>query len=258
MMLFISSKYGGRVDSVKLIEAARSVGIRTTTLLNTWNTDNAPGVYSGAHEHVAPYGEHAFCEFLAQEMRLNLYSNSLDWVARLPKPMVKRNIKCMSLGDITDIESERRGILGIKHLEPADDACFMPGVHSRIPRAPRDTKVLVHDEVDWTVKYRFLIVNGRIESFCCFKLSAIFNNPSIHGTNFIGGSITAEAFMKTVLENHNTAPACIIDVGYIKPGVGGSSGGWGVCGTYPVWSSELYGLDPLAFLRALFVSCISV
>lgn len=256
MNLFISPNFGTKSDSVKLIEAARKRGIHTSTLLNTWDTEKEKvfEYKKPSEEPSALYGEHAFCEFLAQEMHWNLYSNSLDWITKLPKEFVRRDVRYMTISEAIDLENESHSILGKQYIEPADDYCFHSGIYEKFPSVPLDTPILVHSHVEWTTKFRFIIVNGKIETYCCYKVANVFNEPSIHGMSFTGNGTTAVSFISTLLNHFNTAPACVIDIGFIQRGSVIDSG-WAVCGTYPVWSSELYGCDPDKFLKALFVSC---
>lgn len=247
MILFISPKYGAKADSVRLIEAARKRNIRTETLLNSWNTANKE-VLPG--EEVAVYGEHAFCEFIAQEMRWNLYQNSLDWIAQLPLTFTKRTIRYLTLEQVIATENSVRNILGQKVLEPADDPCFMKGIHeTRFPKVPQDTPILVSMDHEWTMKYRYVIIDRKIATSCCYRVQGIYNEPAIWESRAVMDGITPESFVHTLLDNVNVAPSCVIDIGYLK------NAGWAVSGTKPIWMAELYGCSPSRFLDALFASC---
>jgi len=243
MILFISPKYGSRADSVKLIEAARKHHIRTETLLNNWNRVIA------VNEKTALYGERAFCEFMAQEMRWNLYQNSLNWIAGLPHAFIKRSIKYMSLEGLQKLTKSDNSICNKRILEPADEPLFSTGIYTRLPRVPSDTPILVSSVCEWAAKFRFVIIDGKVATSCCFQIESIFNEPVIWQTNYERDGITADAFVHTLLNHVNTAPGCVIDVGYIK------GSGWAVVGTQPIWSAELYGCRPTPFLNALFEAC---
>jgi hypothetical protein len=251
MLLLISPKYGTKPDAVALIKAARARGIEVETLLNSWSYAKQKATFGKTDgAAIAPYGEHAFCEFIAQELRLNLFQNSLDWVSRIPDQLTKRTVKHMTLAEAIDIESNRNSIINKQVLEPADEPIFSTGIYDqRFPRVPEDTQIIVHEAVDWLVKYRFIIVNNKIESYCCYRVSHIFNEPSIWQNKFTGSNTTSDAFVRTVLNHCKVAPACVLDVGYIK------NTGWSVCNTYPIWSSELYGCDADALLKGIFVAC---
>jgi hypothetical protein len=247
MILFISPKYGSRSDSVRLIEAARRSGIKTETLLNSW--ENVSKTISRG-EDAALYGEHAFCEFIAQEMQWNLYQNSLDWVAKLPLTFIKRSIKCVTLEEVIEMENSGRCILDKRVLEPADDPCFQKGIHqTRFPRVPLDTPILVSLDQEWTTKFRFVVVNNKIVTSCCYRMCGIYNIPTIWKTHCELDGMTPERFMHTLLDTVNVAPGCVIDVGYLK------NAGWAVSGTKPIWAAELYGCEPRPFLDALFAAC---
>lgn len=247
MLLVISPKYGAKHDAALLKEAAKTKNIDTTTLVNSWSY-TAQNI--GGKMAVAPYGEHAFCEFIAQEMNINLYQNCLDWTARLPHHFLKRTLRYMTLGDVIDAESQNQSILGKRVLEPADEPCFLTGIwDERFPRVPKDTPVLVHGDDDWMVKYRFIIINGQIADYCCYKVCNIFNTPSIWRNKFNAKGVTEDIFVTTLLNHFRTAPACVLDVGYIK------DTGWSVWNTYPIWSSEIYGCDPYVMLKGIFTAC---
>jgi len=245
MILLISPRYGTRADTVKLIEAARVRGIKTQTLLNNWNIDTlAP------NEQCAVYGEQAFCEFVAQELRLNFYQNSLDWIARLPHAFVKRSIRYMRMREAIEIEENNHTILGRRLLEPADDIMdFDAGFYTKnFPFVPHNTNILVHSYHEWVAKFRFVVVNGKPVASCCYRLCDTFNLPAIWQVQYDTGGIDAKSFLDTLLDHVNCAPSCVIDVGYIK------QTGWAVVSTLPIWSAELYGCSPNNFLDALFAA----
>ena len=247
MILFISPKYGIRSDAVSLIQAARARGIRTETLLNNWR-----GIENlvGADERVALYGEHPFCEFVAQEMRWNIYQNSLDWIARIPQHFRKRSIRYMTMEEVIDTEATNQSVLEKRILEPADEPCFQTAIYqSRFPRVPNDTPVLVSTDHEWTAKFRFVIVNKKIAARCCYRISNVVNTPTIWNTRFEYGGIDDVTFVENLLEQVNCAPGCVIDVGVIK------DAGWAVASTRPIWTAELFGCNPAGFLDGLFAAC---
>lgn len=247
MILFISPKYGTKADTVTLIQTARAKGIRTETLLNNWKgiTDMV-----APDERAALYGEHAFCEFVAQEMQWNLMQNSLDWVARIPQSFKKRSIRFMTFEEVIDVENNSQSILDKRILEPADEPCFQPAIYqTRFPKVPLDTPMLVSTDHEWVAKFRFIIVNKKIVTSCCYRILDTFNQPVIWQTRYQFADMDAVTFVETLLEQVNCAPGCVIDVGVIK------NAGWAVVGTKPIWSAELFGCNPRGFIEALFASC---
>lgn len=243
MMLLISAKYDKLPDTNRLRAAAERRFIRTTVLSNNWDR-------SKLDKSLVFYGEHAFCEFLAQETNYNLLQNSLDWVAELDHEFIKRNIKCISLEEVIDLENSNQSILGKQFLEPADDPSFIPACYEvRFPRVPPDTEILVHTPHKWSVKYRCVIVHSTIVTHCCYQIGSIRNTPNIWLTDWTEDKIHPIEFAKQVIAKFHGAPAYILDVGYIE------NTGWAVCGTHPVWSSEVFGCDPNKYLDALIASC---
>lgn len=247
MILFISPKFGARPDSTKLINAAHARGIHTYTFLNNWNGHSS---FFKTGDIGALYGEHAFCDFAAQELRWNLYQNSLDWISKLPHAFIKRSIKYMTMEEVIDLENAQQSVLDARILEPADEPCFPAQVYpARFPRVPLNTPVLVSTNCKWKVKYRYIIANNRIVTSCCYLVDTVFNEPVIWQMKYNENDTTADEFIKTLLNHVNCAPGCVVDVGIIE------GAGWAICGTYPIWSSELYGCDPKGFLEALFAAC---
>lgn len=247
MMFLISSKFGEKPGTIGLIKAANKRGFSVHTVMNSigqYKTSLSIG------ERIIVYGEPAFCEFVAQEFNHNIVQNSLDWITKIDKFFLKRNVSYMTIDEASKIEKEHGGILNNKVLEPADDQCFNTGMYNgAFPKVPGKTPILVHPEEIWDAKFRFIIIDGKIATKCCYRLSNIFNTPTIWQTEFIGDKITSEAFVKTLISHYNTAHSCIIDVGFIK------DRGWCVCGTYPIWSSDPYGCNSEVFLSGLIEAC---
>lgn len=247
MVIFISPKFGLKPGTVQLIQAARTKGIETNTLLNSWRYDEKE-LNVKSFIHGAPYGEHSFCDFIAQEMKWNLFQNSFDWVAKLPTGLLKRHIKYSTIREAKELDKNQL-IINNKVLESVGDPLFMTAIHGKFPDVPPETPILIHSDVEWIVKYRFVIINGKIATFCCYRVFSLFNTPSIWNNSFKGENTTAEAFVQTILNHFETAPACILDVGFIK------DTGWSVVGTYPIWTSDLYGCDPFEFIKGIFTAC---
>lgn len=248
MMLFISPNYGEKRDGALLADCAKKRGVKVHTFFNSWSRSNN---ILTPNEKGAVYGEQAFCEFIAQEMRWNIYQNSLDWTARLHKSFLKRSVRCLPLKNLKNEEKQSSGILDRKYLMPADDKLFQSGIYTdRFPKAPSDCPILVSDIVDWSIKYRFIIQYQEIATYCCYRIEHIHNNPSIWQCQAEYAGITAHQFVSALLERVNCSPACVIDVGYIK------GAGWAVDKTLPIWSSEIYGCRIDRFLDALMVSAV--
>jgi len=248
MILLISSRYSARADVTPLIETARENGIEVCKFLNSWSTHEQT---LSVKKRGAIYGEHAFAEFAAEQLGWNLYQNSPDWITKLPQAFLKRNVKCYELRALKKLEQDKKVILGKKFLEPADEPCFQPGIYDKFPNVPPDTLILAHTVQDWKVKYRFVIVNQKIVTYCCYKLLNMFNDPVIWDTVYLDkqSGVTAPSFVQTLLNHNNCAPSCVIDVGFAE------ELGWSVVGTYPIWAASIYGCNPNQFLKGIFSCC---
>ncbi len=243
MILFISPSYALRPETNRLIMAANRRNIKVHKCFNSWKeTDTSLDVYGVG----APYGEQAFCEFIAQEMRWNLYQNSLDWLSKLPHTFVKRSIRYLTMDKVKDVERLKGSILDKRFLTPADEQSFTPGIWSdRFPPVGDDTPVNVSTVDQWAVKFRFVIMNGKPVSECCYYAYGTYNTLSIWHTEVNFNGTTARDFLNSLLDQTNSA-ACIIDIGYLQ-----NAQGWAVIGTQPIWTAELYGCDEDKFLEAL-------
>lgn len=248
MILFISPEYGNSPGAITLLQAAQKRNIRCETLHNAW-TGKLLTRYPEAGTEGAPYGNNAFAEFLGQELRWNLRQNSLSWILQLPKQLVKRDIRRMTADKMHEEQQFKRNMLG-NFFEPVDGRSFLPGTYDNgLPDLPDEEEIFVSEPVVWTVKYRYVIIDGRIASWCCYRVFNVFNNPSIWRNLTQEKGVTNDSFVRTVLDHYRGAPAYILDVGFIK------DRGWAVVGSYPMWSSEVYGCDGDAFLQGLFTAC---
>lgn len=251
MILYISPRFSNRPNGEQLIQVAKKLGIRTDIVAHQFRATHEKSRMDIKTAMGAVYGEHAFCEFVAQEMRWNLYSNCLDWVTKIPYQYSRRGILYGTLGDMRTIQGINQSILNQKILEPADDNSFVMGKYvTKFPEVPEQTRILAHDETEWKAKYRAIIVNGKLEDICCYRI--VDNSLETHGEIaqycYTAKGVTAMDFIGDVLKNNTTAPACILDVGAIE-------NGWAVIGTYPIWTSDYYACSPVKFLKALFASC---
>lgn len=239
--LFISPEYSRQLRLNTLLETARQNKITVIGCGNTWEGDE---IFIAGSEG-AVYGTYAFCEWVAERMNWNLLQNSPDWVTKLEKNFLKRSIQHTRLGDLKRSALDRR-----QRIDPADDNSFVGGTwFPAHPKVPVETQILLSDEVNWYCRYRYVIMNGKVVTGCCYQLEKTYNTPSIWGTLILKNNINAHQFIKTVVETYECAPACVIDVGFIE------DKGWAVVGTHPVWTSEMFGVSSKEFLLSLFAGC---
>lgn len=249
MLLFVSPAFAARQSLEPLYTAARSHGIEVRKMLATWNKDRECAAIP--HNSVgAVYGEQPFCEFIAQEMKWALYQNSIEWLSELPHTFLKRSIKYMTLADAKELEKASGSVLDRRFIAPADEVSFSTAIYvDRFPAVGDETPVFLSSNELWDVRCRYVILNGKIVTNCCYYAYNTFNEPIIWDAVCNLGNNTATNFMNTVLDHVRVAPSCVVDIGYLK------EGGWAVIGSQPIWTANIFGCKPLPFLRALMSSC---
>lgn len=245
MILFISPNFGQRENIKNLISAAREQNIKTEICFLKFNKNLITN-----DEFCAVYGEEAFCEWVAEECNLNLHQNSLDWIAKVAHPFVKRKINFLTLQEAKKEQKLNNSILNKKRIDPADDKCFKGGVLDAFPNVSDSTPILLSDNVDWKFKFRYIIKEGKVVTRCCYQIDKLFNNKTTSQTNIKVAGIDNNSFMQTILTHINCAPSCVIDIGVNK-----ETNMWGIIKTKPIWASDFLGCDPQFFLDALIHSC---
>lgn len=211
-----------------------------------WEVYPAPGGWRLEEELTkqgiigAAYGSQTFCEVIAQQMGWKLKQNSFDWLAKVPKFLLQRQVDFMTLGEAKKI-TER------KFIKPADDKCFEakvyePGEFNPPSVVPDDYPVLVSEIVSWSMEYRCFIGNDEEYihpyTWSNYLFHGQINEPTLH--KMIPGDVPhIDHFLSDVIEYGPTLVPSVVDVGII-PGKG-----WAVIETNPAWASGLYGCDPI-------------
>src|SRR5271170_2486201 len=161
----------------------------------------------------AVYGEQFFCEVVAEQMKWNLLSNSLDWLAKLPEDYTNRKITFTTL-------AEARKITGEKFIKPADDKAFESKVYDSGNDLPKNsvldnTPTLVSDVLKFTSEYRCFIKNRKVVAACCYLLKSVgmldaaINKPENYNNNIEA----VISFVNKLLEDERVpcAPGAVID-----------------------------------------------
>src|SRR5690349_11764588 len=90
-----------------------------------WDVYPAPSSWRIDEEILAkkpigiPYGSQLFCEVIAQQMGWTLHANTFDWLTKVPKKYLKRQVDFMTLAEAKELNSTMK-----KFIKPADDKCF--------------------------------------------------------------------------------------------------------------------------------------
>lgn len=238
MLLIVTPNFKGEVPI--LARAAEILG---------WNVYRSPGGWRLPEEikgqEGAVYGELFFCEAIAQQMGWTLKSNSLDWLAKLPKEYVKRDIYFTNL-------AEARKITEKKFIKPADDKVFPAQVYENGSTLPQqdyldNVPVLVSEKVKFVSEYRCFVKNRRVVSISCYLMMKQINDP----LNWYVETEPIVDFVNKMLEDPaiECAPGCVIDAGRFK------NRDIAIIEQNPAYASGIYGCEIVASLDAIKASC---
>lgn len=226
--------------------AARELGWEVYPAPTSWRLEDEL-IKSG--KIGVPYGSQMFCEVIAQQMNWKLLSNPFDWLTKVPKKYLKRNVQFMSLGEAKKIKET-------KFIKPADDKCFDAKVYEAGSFSPNeiisdDYPVLVSDVVKFTHEYRCFIKGTKCVTWSCYVYGEEVANPKNWHKHC--GYESPDKFVNRVLSKMNCKPATVNSVIDIGPIEGAT---WAVIETNPIWASGIYGCDPIQVLLAMQDSCV--
>jgi hypothetical protein len=222
-----------------------------------WDVHPAPGGWRLDEEITSQgligtaYGSQTFCEVIAQQMGWKLKQNPFDWLAKVPKFLLRRQVDFMTLGEAKKLNEK-------KFIKPADDKCFDAKVYDvgefNPPSVvPDDYPVLVSEVVNWSMEYRCFVdvphQYARSSTWSNYLFHGQINEPTLH--QMIPGDVPhIETFLSDVIDYGPPLVPSVVDVGII-PGKG-----WAVIETNPAWASGLYGCDPISAFRVIADSII--
>jgi hypothetical protein len=226
---------------------AKEMGWEVYPVPSGWRLDDEL-IKSGTQG--VPYGSQTFGEVIAQQMNWELKANSFDWLARVPKQYVKRQIDFMPLKDAKLLTVP-------KFIKPADDKCFdakvyEPGEFKPHESIPDDYPTLVSDIVQWDLEYRCFVGQYQDAMMCFTWSNYLFygdiNDPKFHrmvpADLPLPDHFVSDLLWSCVAHNVETVPS-VIDIGVI-PGKG-----WAVIESNQAWASGLYGCDPMQALKVM-------
>lgn len=243
-MLFITQPRVGVAHNeiLALQMQAREFGWDVVQAPQGWRLDEE---VTASKQAGIPYGSQIFCEVICQQMNWKLKANTFDWLTKVPKKWLKRQVDFMTLREAKKI-TER------KFIKPADDKCFDAKIYDVgefLPNAilPDETPVLVSDVVEWTHEYRCFVRDNKVVTWSSYVYAGEMAEPK----NFERrppGKIHPAKFLDMVIPRINSkikTENAVIDVGLVK----GSD--WAVIESNPVWASGLYGCDPAEALLTM-------
>lgn len=225
-------------DTQILWRSAASLGW-STLRLRSWRLDHIP-------EDPVIYGEPLFATTIAQQANRLLLEPPFDWLTRIPRASLQREVTFAALGDLKPHASPR-------FLKPADDKCFRARVFSPEEPLPDaallgpSTPVLTSDVRTWIDEYRCFVLRGRVETVSLYArrgdLVEEEGDPALREE--------AVAFAEDLLQRVPCPPACVVDVGRTR------EDGWSVVEANPCWGSGIYKADPCGVLRVLAEASIA-
>lgn len=241
--LILSPRHGE--DTQLLAAAARAAGW-TLHRLQRWRLDGPP-----PEPPVAIYGEPLFVEVIADALGLELCRPDLDWLARLPEPHRRREVRFTSLGAARRLDRPR-------FIKPADDKAFAARVYptgAELPHYPGledDLPVLVAEPVHFELEARCFVHGRALATASIYArdgaLAQADDGTWPWGQDERDGAL---ACVHALLADPAVAlaPALVVDVGRIR------GRGWAVVEANPAYGSGLYGCDPTAALTVIARAC---
>lgn len=247
MTILITQPRVGRFynEILALQLATRELGLDVVSAPSSWRL-NDDLINSGAEG--IPYGSQMFCEVIAQQMNWKLKMNSFDWLTKVPKKYLKRQVDFMTLREAKKINVK-------KFIKPADDKCFDAKIYDVGEFNPSELisdeyPVLVSDIVKFTHEFRCFVRNSEVVTGSCYiwenkivSEKQYTNYPKLNFDSYFDDPVDLldELVAAREIESENA----VIDIGLID------GRDWAVIETNPAWASGLYGCDPLLALETM-------
>ena len=240
-MLLITQPRVGRSHNeiIALQMAAGSLGWEIFPSPGSWRM---PDELLGKKIPGVPYGSQLFCEVISQQMGWKLKANPFDWLTKIPKKYLKRQVDFMTLA-----EAKKIGVR--KFIKPADDKCFdakvyEPGEFQPAKEIEDNYPTLVSDIVEFTHEYRCFVRDRKVVTAgSCYIWESHIAEPR-EFENLVPNLEYPEDFLNDVLFSTECENS-VVDIGLID------GKDWAVIETNPCWASGLYGSDPVEALLTM-------
>lgn len=239
MILYLPARYSE--DSVTLWRAATAKGWQVERLHNWKVPDHL------RETPAVPYGETLFVQHVAETLGLSLEQPSYDWLPNLPKRCRHRDIRDLTL-------AEARLLDGPIFLKPADGKDFEAKVYAAGSELNEsdwldpELKVLAAEPVIWKDEYRCFVLERTVRACSVYSRSGELAEGDDGQWRASDEELAhARGFAQQVLDDPEISvpTAVVVDVGTLE------DGRWAVVEANPVWSSGIYGCDPVEVLRVL-------
>lgn len=200
------------------------------------------------NEDIALYGEPLFADIVAGPLGLALLETPSDWLTRVPRSYLQRDIQYSIL-------AEARHCTSPTFMKPAQDKCFPAGVYAtgaslppNTSLLPGDTPVLLAEPVHWKIEFRCFVLERAAITLSPYlrdgELAEAEDGSWPASSEEYAG---AEQFIHSVLADRSVAlPATIVvDIGQI------AGKGWAIVEANAAWGSGIYGCSPESVLAVL-------
>ncbi|MDI1462029.1 ATP-grasp domain-containing protein [Catellatospora sp. KI3] len=215
-------------------DAARRRGMRVETL-REWRVPGDLAEAQGVHLYAGPL----FADAVGAELGLGLLEPDGDWLARLPREVVRREIAFTTL-------ERARGLRRAAFVKPPEDKSFPARVYpdgAALPGpdvADGDLPVLVSDIVLFLAEFRLFVLDGAVVTATRYavagEVDAAGDDPRCAEAIDFAAALLAPGMPAL-------PSAVVVDVGLIAdPRTGRPE--WAVIEANAAWASGHYAADP--------------
>jgi hypothetical protein len=236
-----------------------SVSLRRAALEQNWQVErlNSYRIPEDLKEkQICVYGEALFTGLVAQELNHVLLEVPANWLMKVPKAYLLRDIEFSTLAEARKISEPR-------FIKPAEGKFFAAKVYQNGDELPpkgsqaEGMPVYMAEPVKWLKEFRCFILEGQLETFSVYsrngELAETNDEWPMSSWPMTTDEVTAvQTFCEKILNDVQIAmpPAFVLDIGEIE------GRAWAVIEANPVWASGIYGAEPAKILPLLKRSCI--
>jgi hypothetical protein len=237
--LLLSPRHGE--DSRLLWRVATRLGWQVHRVYN-WQVPELSST-----EDVAIYGEPLLCRHLCQQLHLTAEEPALDWLAKLPHGLRKREVRLTTLAEARKTKTRC-------FIKPADEKGLDAKIYqsgAELPARdvfPQDLAVLVQEVVTWHAEFRCFVLNSKVRTAAPYWLkNKIAQDEEGNWLSDVPMLDEAIQFADNALAERNLKHphAFVLDVGMT------SDRGWAVIEANAAFSSGIYGCDHVQALEVI-------
>lgn len=228
-----------------------SIDLRRTALEENWHVERLHSYHVPEYlqnQHIAIYGEALFVTIVAQECHHILLEAPANWLMRLPKEYLHRDLRLVTL-------AEARKLTKAQFIKPAEGKFFAAKVYPNADDLPplgtqaEGMPVYISEPVKWLKEFRCFIFERRLLTFSIYSRQGELAENWLMSADEVDS--VKEFCAKFLADIRITMPpAFVLDIGEIEGRV------WAVIEANPVWASGIYGSDTTKILSLLERACI--